>query len=84
MHEQVVHILWRRPLIGLRAETSKCHLVKVDAQRGHAIEENVETQIVLELIDDVWSIDVLLHDVAYFLVTVSAILLGMVVKGVVL
>ena len=73
MHVDVVHVSSVRLLVGLCAKSGKGHLVQVDSERRNTIQKHVETQVVLEAIDQVWLVDVLLHNVAAALVHLPVI-----------
>ena len=64
MHVEVVHVACGGLLIGLGAEAREALFVDVDSQRAHAVEEHVNTQVVLQAIDQVRSIQVALDDPA--------------------
>lgn len=66
MHVGVFHVASIRLLIGFRAEASERHLVQVNAERGHSVQEHVDPEIVLKVFDQVGPVDVLLHDIALF------------------
>ena len=66
VHERVVEVVSVRAFVLLRAKPGERHLVQVDPQRIHAIQEHVEAEVVFKFIDQVWPIDILLDNVAYF------------------
>ena len=47
MHVDVVHIRLGWSLIRLSAKPSESHLMQIDSQRTHAIQEHIDPQVVL-------------------------------------
>lgn len=66
MHVNVVKILLSGGFVGFCAEPGKGHLMQVDPERGNAVKKHIESQVVLEIIDEMGFINVLLDDVPYF------------------
>ena len=64
VHVEVVHISHCGLLVGLSAEACEALLVNVDTQGAHTVEEHVNTQVILQTIDQVRRIHVALDDPA--------------------
>jgi hypothetical protein len=64
MHEEVVHIVPIRPNVCFCAKTGESHFVQVDPQWINTVQKNVQSEIVLQIFDDVGSVDILLDNVA--------------------
>ena len=62
MHEQVVHVARCGLFVRLSAEASKSFLVDVHAQWIRAVNENVDSQIILQVIHKMRSVQVVLDD----------------------
>ena len=67
VHEDIVHVSPGRFFVRLCAESGEGHLMQEYAQRVHSIQKYINSQIVLEIINQVRSINVLLHDVTHTL-----------------
>ena len=64
VHVEVVHISYRGLLVGLSAEACEALLVDVDTQWANTVDEHVNTQVILQAIDQVWRIHVALDNPA--------------------
>ena len=66
MHERVAQVgpVWF--LIGCGTEAGERHLMQVDPQRVHSVKEHVQTQVVLQIFNQVGVGDILLHDILDF------------------
>jgi hypothetical protein len=51
MHIDIAHVGLGRSLVSLRAKSCKCHLVQVDTQRTDPVQEDINSEIVLEVVD---------------------------------
>ena len=60
MHEVIIHVSCRRPVVRLGAEPSQAFLVDVDAHRAHSVDQYVDSQIILEIVHEVRSVQVVL------------------------
>ena len=63
MHKEIVHIVPIRPNVCFCAKTGESHLVQVNAKWVDTVKKNVQPEIVLQIFDDVGSVDILLHHI---------------------
>ena len=73
VHEEVVHVSVCWLPVGLSAEPCHAFLVDVDTQRINTVEQDVDSQVILQVVYKVWVVDVVLDYVA----ASSFILLGL-------
>ena len=72
VHEEIVHVLPRWFLVRLGAESGHAFVVDVDSQRVDPVHEDIDSEIVLKLIDGVRVVNVVLdYPAAYSLVLLS-------------
>lgn len=64
MHVEIVDIGWSRCHVGLSSKPGDSLLVNVDSQGVQAIDEDVNSEIVLQIVDQVRLVEVLLDHVA--------------------
>lgn len=81
MHKHVVEVAAPGSFISFSAEPSESHLVQVDSQRIYSVEEHVQTQIIFQIIDQMWLINILLHDVTNALLVNVVLFQSLVVFG---
>lgn len=81
MHKHVVEVAALGSFISFSAEPSESHLVQVDSQRIHSVEEHIQTQIIFQIIDQMWLINILLHDVTDALLVNVVLFQSLVVFG---
>ena len=62
MHEEVIKIPLARLLVLARGEARKSILIQINTQRIDAVDENVESQVVLQAVDEVRLLKVALGD----------------------
>ena len=63
VHEYIVFVVFGRSGVALRAEASKSHLMQVNPQRLNTVQQNIQSKIVLKVVDQVGSVDVLLNHI---------------------
>lgn len=56
----IIHVSCRRPVVRLRAEPGQAFLVDVDAHWVHRVDEDVDSQVILQVVHEVWSVQVVL------------------------
>jgi len=81
MHKHVVEVAALGSFISFSAESSESHLVQVDSQRIYTVEEHIQTQIIFQIIDQMWLINILLHDVPNALLVNVVLFQSLVVFG---
>ena len=64
MHVYIVHVILSRPLVRFSAKPSEGHFVQIYAQRSNTVQKHIYSQIVLQIFDQMRSVNVLLHNVA--------------------
>lgn len=64
VHINIVHVLASWSFVRISAEPGEGHLVQVDPQRTHTIQKHIDSQIVLQVINEVRPVNILLNDVA--------------------
>jgi len=62
VHEVVVDVASCRLLVGLSAKTSQALFVDVHSQWIHAVYEHIDPQIILQVVNQVWAVEVVLDD----------------------
>ena len=67
VHIQVVHVTSVGLTIWLCGKPRDAFFVDVDSQRVNAVEQHVNAEVVLEILDQVWLVQVLLNDEAHVL-----------------
>ena len=63
VHEYIVFVVFGRSGVALRAEASESHLMQVNPQRLNTVQQNIQSKIVLKVVDQVGSVDVLLNHI---------------------